>query len=49
MSELLEACDYVVNVLPSTPHTRGLLSGDALSICKKVGKHSTHHKKSSHY
>lgn len=30
---LLESCDYVCNVLPSTPHTKGLLNGDILEHC----------------
>ncbi|XP_060574689.1 glyoxylate/hydroxypyruvate reductase A-like [Ruditapes philippinarum] len=37
MSELpsvLKDCDYVCNILPSTPETRGTLSGDILSHCK---------------
>ena len=35
LPELLQSCDYVCNVLPSTPHTRGLLSGDILQHCMK--------------
>jgi len=30
---LLETSDYIVNILPSTPQTRGLLSGDVLRKC----------------
>lgn len=30
---VLKASDFVVNTLPSTPATRGLLCGDALAIC----------------
>ncbi|XP_046576990.1 glyoxylate/hydroxypyruvate reductase B-like [Haliotis rubra] len=33
--ELLSSCDFLVNILPSTPETRGLLSGDVLSHCRK--------------
>ena len=32
--EFLEGCDYVVNLLPSTPETRGLLSAARLRHCK---------------
>ena len=32
--EFLEGCDYVVNLLPSTPETRGLLSAARLRRCK---------------
>lgn len=35
---LLESCDYVCNVLPSTPQTKGLLNGDVLVHC--AGKKS---------
>ncbi|KAL4228304.1 hypothetical protein ACF0H5_013735 [Mactra antiquata] len=31
---VLEQCDYICNILPSTCNTRGLLSGDILSHCK---------------
>ena len=30
LPHMLESCDYVCNVLPGTPHTRGLLSGETL-------------------
>jgi phosphoglycerate dehydrogenase-like enzyme len=33
LPQLLEACDYVCNVLPSTPQTIGLLDGDILKHC----------------
>ena len=33
LPELLESCDYICNVLPSTPKTRGLLDGDILKYC----------------
>ena len=33
LAELLAHSDYVCNVLPSTPLTRGLLSGDVLRHC----------------
>ena len=35
ISEFLSLCDYVINTLPSTPETRGMLSGDVLSACKE--------------
>ena len=31
----LGGCDYVVNLLPSTPQTRGLLSAARLAWCKR--------------
>ena len=34
LGEVLRQSDYVVNILPSTPSTRGLLSLEALSVCK---------------
>ena len=34
--ELLENCDYICNLLPSTPDTKYLLSEQVLSRCKKV-------------
>ena len=34
LPELLHEADYVCNVLPSTPRTRNLLSGEALSYCR---------------
>jgi len=34
LSDALSEADYIVSVLPSTPDTVGLLSGDALSICQ---------------
>lgn len=34
LKELLGSCDYILSVLPSTPHTKDLLSGDMLSHCK---------------
>lgn len=35
MSELFKVCDYICNVLPSTPDTLGLLDGEVLKACKK--------------
>jgi len=35
LSTALKEADYIVSCLPSTPHTRGLLSGDALMAAKK--------------
>ncbi|KAL7299857.1 hypothetical protein TKK_0007189 [Trichogramma kaykai] len=37
LAKLLESCDYVVNVMPSTDSTRGLLNGDALKSCAARG------------
>lgn len=30
----LSNCDYIVNVLPTTPETAGLLNGNVLENCK---------------
>ncbi|MCK4577138.1 MAG: D-2-hydroxyacid dehydrogenase [Candidatus Marinimicrobia bacterium] len=35
LAELLAGSDYVINLLPGTPQTRDLLSGDTLRTCKK--------------
>ncbi|XP_059169682.1 glyoxylate/hydroxypyruvate reductase A-like isoform X2 [Physella acuta] len=35
INEMLENVDYFVNILPSAPQTRGLLSGDVLKACEK--------------
>lgn len=35
LSEFLKQCDYLCNVLPSTPSTKGLLSGNVLESCKE--------------
>ncbi|XP_050406677.1 uncharacterized protein in proB 3'region isoform X2 [Patella vulgata] len=35
LEDLLSTCDYIVNLLPSTHLTVGLLNGDVLSACKK--------------
>ena len=32
--EVLRTSDYIVNLLPSTPATRGLLNGDVLQHCR---------------
>lgn len=34
LSQLLEKCDYLINVLPDTPETRGLLAGEVFQNCK---------------
>jgi len=34
LPELLSNCDYVCNVLPSTPATDGFLDGSVLSHCR---------------
>lgn len=36
LNAILECCDYICNVLPSTKSTEGLLDGDVLKNCKKV-------------
>jgi phosphoglycerate dehydrogenase-like enzyme len=33
LPDLLQNCDYVINILPSTPDTTGLLNGDMLKHC----------------
>ncbi|KAJ8951894.1 hypothetical protein NQ318_019872 [Aromia moschata] len=33
----LQSCDYIVNILPSTMETRGLLNGNVLENCKGRG------------
>jgi len=35
LPDLLQNCDYIINVLPSTPDTVGLLNGDMLKHCAK--------------
>ncbi|XP_076241436.1 glyoxylate/hydroxypyruvate reductase A [Calliopsis andreniformis] len=37
LPQMLEKCDYVVNALPSTPNTVGLLNGNVLQNCKNRG------------
>jgi len=34
LSEILENCDYIINILPSTPDTVGFLNGNILERCK---------------
>jgi len=34
LPDILENCDYVINILPSTRETVGLLNGDILQHCK---------------
>ncbi|XP_031565222.1 uncharacterized protein LOC116300485 isoform X2 [Actinia tenebrosa] len=34
LKEVLESSDYICNILPSTPTTKNLLSGDVLEVCK---------------
>ena len=34
VSEALASADVIVNCLPNTPYTAGLLSGDMLSVCQ---------------
>ncbi|XP_046547001.1 hydroxypyruvate reductase-like isoform X5 [Haliotis rubra] len=36
LHEILSECDYIVNILPSTAETRGILSGEVFSHCKMV-------------
>ncbi|KAK4324405.1 hypothetical protein Pmani_004965 [Petrolisthes manimaculis] len=35
VKELLQECDYIVNIMPSTPHTKDILGIDILSNAKK--------------
>lgn len=35
LEEVLRNSDYIVNLLPSTPETRNLLSGDVLQVCSE--------------
>jgi len=35
LENVLDQADYLVNILPSTLHTRNLLSGDVLSSCQR--------------
>ncbi|KAM7314797.1 glyoxylate/hydroxypyruvate reductase A isoform X2 [Ixodes scapularis] len=35
LSELLKNSDYIVNALPSTPNTTGMLNGEVLKNCQK--------------
>ncbi|XP_003695020.1 uncharacterized protein LOC100864050 isoform X1 [Apis florea] len=37
LSEILTNCDYIINVLPSTPNTLGLLNGNVLQSCQNRG------------
>ncbi|XP_057657240.1 glyoxylate/hydroxypyruvate reductase A-like [Diorhabda carinulata] len=34
LSEILKSCDYIVNILPNTPLTKGLLNKGVLENCK---------------
>ncbi|XP_029175955.1 uncharacterized protein LOC114944278 [Nylanderia fulva] len=34
LQDILENCDYIINILPSTPNTNGLLNGTVLQHCK---------------
>ena len=36
LAPVLASADFVVNILPSTPATRGLLGGDALAVCARI-------------
>lgn len=35
LPKFLRACDYVVNILPSTEQTKGLLNGEVLKNCEE--------------
>lgn len=37
LPDMLMSSDYIINVLPSTPNTSGLLNGDMLKNCKTRG------------
>lgn len=32
--QFLKSCDYIINILPSTPDTMGLLNGNVLKHCE---------------
>lgn len=34
LEEILHNCDYICNILPSTPNTRGMLDGDMFRHCE---------------
>lgn len=34
LQDILQNCDYIINILPSTPNTDGLLNGTVLQHCK---------------
>lgn len=34
LHEMLKKCDYIINMLPSTEETAGLLNGSVLENCK---------------
>lgn len=36
LAEFLSNCDYIVNVLPCTLETTGLLNGDVLKNCEGI-------------
>lgn len=40
LSQFLSKCDYIINVLPSTPETDGLLNGNVLEICKGANNYN---------
>ncbi|XP_057321237.1 glyoxylate/hydroxypyruvate reductase A-like [Microplitis mediator] len=35
LPEFLSNCDYIINIMPATPETDGLLNGDVLKNCKE--------------
>lgn len=35
LEDILPECDYIIGVLPSTPHTKGLLNNDVLKMCRE--------------
>ena len=41
LRSFLGGCDYVVNLLPSTPDTRGVLSASRLAWCKRAERGSS--------
>lgn len=36
LTKLLQSCDYIINVLPNTNETKGLLNGTVLKNCKGI-------------
>ncbi|CAG2107787.1 unnamed protein product [Medioppia subpectinata] len=35
LEDILPECDYLISVLPSTPHTKGLLDNNVLELCSR--------------
>jgi len=37
LAEMLSSCDYIINILPATTDTNGILSNDVLKSCRNAG------------